>query len=216
MTTLPTDRVWYVAYASNLAPARFRHYLHGGLVPGGVRDYAGCRDPSDPTALVSLSMTGGLVFAGQSRVWGGGMAFYAPLASGEVACRGYLITAAQLADVVAQEVRRPPGGPFAEHLERSLPASGSLTLAGPGPYDVLAHVGDRDGFAQFTITHAHIDDLEPTSPSAPYLRWVARGLRDAHHWDDHVIGTYLAAVPGAAGAWSAADIARLVNGIDHD
>jgi hypothetical protein len=42
-------------------------------------------------------------------VWGGGIAFYDPVAHGRLAARAYLVTFGQLSDVVAQEARRPVG-----------------------------------------------------------------------------------------------------------
>src|SRR3954467_542512 len=107
------QRVWYVAYGSNLALDRFRCYLAGGRPVGGMRVYAGCRDTREPERIVSLQIPGGLGFAGESGVWGGGMAFYDPSAPGLVAGRGYLVTAEQLGDIAAQEMRREPGGEFA-------------------------------------------------------------------------------------------------------
>src|SRR5205085_1218725 len=108
-----TQRIWYVAYGSNLATGRFRCYLSGGRPAGGSRDYVGCRDPRDPTRTEGVEVPGGLVFAGASRVWHGGMAFYDRAAAGVVAGCAYLVTTEQFADVAAQELRRPPGGEFA-------------------------------------------------------------------------------------------------------
>ena len=70
------ERVWYVAYGSNLSLTRFRCYLAGGRPAGGMRDYVGCRDKRDPERIVSVDVPGGLVFAGESKTWSGGMAFY--------------------------------------------------------------------------------------------------------------------------------------------
>ena len=103
------ERLWYVAYGSNLLLERFRCYLAGGRPVGGNRTYAGCRDGSDPQAIIATGIPGRLYFAGRSRMWGGGMAFYDARGTGLVAARAYLITVAQFSDVTAQEMRRPPG-----------------------------------------------------------------------------------------------------------
>ena len=65
------DRVWYVAYGSNLGTDRFRCYLVGGRPDGGNRTYVGCRDATAPARTFSLELPGALVFAGESGVWGG-------------------------------------------------------------------------------------------------------------------------------------------------
>ena len=203
------QRVWYVAYGSNLGWARFRCYLSGGRPAGGLREYAGCRDPQDPARKASLEVAGGIVFAGQSGVWGGGMAFYDRGASGRVACRAYLVTADQFADITSQEMRRPPGGEFARDLAGLLTDVESVHVMGPGRYETITRVGELEGAPMFTVTHGDIAALEPAAPSASYLRWIAAGLREAHGWGAERIAEYLADAPGANGAWTTAEIAAL-------
>ena len=152
-----TQRIWYVAYGSNLAMARFRCYLSGGRPAGGSREYPGCRDPSDPVRTLAIEVPGGLVFAARSRVWGGGMAFYDGARSGVAACRAHLITTQQFADVAAQELRRPPGGEFAIDLAGLLPDVESMVTTGPGRYETVVRLGELDGVAMFTITHHDVD-----------------------------------------------------------
>jgi hypothetical protein len=202
-------RVWYVAYGSNLASRRFRCYLQGGLPDGGRRRYVGCRDPSDPARVVSLDAPGGLVFAGSSGMWGGGMAFYDPDAHGRVACRAYLVTVEQFADVVAQEMRRPPGGEFTTALVSALPRVETVHVMGPGRYETIARLGVRDGAPLLTVTAADIDGLDLAPPSERYLRWIADGLEEAHGWTPERIAAYLSAAPGARGAWTRQDVAAL-------
>lgn len=203
------QKVWYVAYGSNLGMERFRCYLSGGQPAGGMREYAGCIDPSEPGRIVSLDVPGGLVFAGQSGVWGGGMAFYDAHASGRVACRAYLVTAAQFADITAQEVRKPPGGEFARNLAGLLTDVESVHTMGPGRYETVTRLGVRDGAPMFTVTHDEVASLELAAPSAPYLRWISAGLREAYGWDGDRIATYLTAAPGVKGAWTWQEIATL-------
>jgi hypothetical protein len=195
-------RVWYVAYGSNLGLQRFRCYLSGGRPAGGRRDYPGCRDRRDPEGMTALDVGGGLVFAGESGMWGGGMAFYDALAPGRAACRAYLVTVDQFADVVAQEMRRPPGGRFARELAAVLAGVGAVRTMGPGRYETVTRVGQRDGASMFTVTCSDVGSLAPVAPSAPYLGSISAGLREAHRWDEHRIARYLAAAPGVTGAWT--------------
>ena len=65
------------------------------------------------------------------------MAFFDPAGAGRVACRAYLVTAEQFADVAAQEMRRPArrgvrAGPCAV-----LPDVGELHVMGPGRYETV-------------------------------------------------------------------------------
>ena len=205
-----TPRVWYVAYASNLALERFRYYLRGGRVAGGRRVYPGCRDPQDPAGSTGLLLPGRLVFAGRSTVWGGGMAFHDRDAPGEIACRGYLVSRAQLADIVAQETREPPGGRFARRIEQRPPSADTpLRTRGAGLYDSLTFLGCHDEIEMVTITHGRVDSMTPTAPTAPYLRWIVAGLRETHGWDLEQVGHYLAGMPGFRDAWTPEALAGL-------
>lgn len=203
------DRAWYVAYGSNLALGRFRCYLSGGRPAGGIREYPGCRDKSEPERSAGLVVPGGLVFAGESKVWGGGMAFYDAKAAGRVACRAYLVTAEQLEDVAAQEMRRSPGGEFARDLAGLLPEVDSVHTMGPGSYETVARLGMRDGVPMFTVTHGDVSELEPAAPSSAYLKWLVTGLREAHGWESAAIATYLAVAPGAKGAWTVDELTKI-------
>ena len=207
------QEVWYVAYGSNLALDRFRSYLCGGRPSGGLREYPGCRDTRDPARIVSLQVPGGLVFSGDSTVWGGGMAFFDRRARGRVAGRAYLISAEQFADVTAQEMRRPPGGEFARELEGLLTEVESLHTLGHGYYATFVRLGDHEDVPLLTVTHGDVADLVPAAPSAAYISQIATGLHEAHLWGAERIGTYLAPAPGVRPTWSAdqiADVARAV------
>lgn len=208
---IPVQAVWYVAYGSNLALDRFRCYLRGGRPSGGLREYPGCRDARDPASMITLHVSGGLVFSGDSTVWGGGMAFFDHRAPDQVACRAYLISAEQFADVAAQEMRRPPGGEFARKLETVLAQVESSQTMGPGHYETIVRLGVYDGSPLLTVTHGDVAELVPTAPSAAYMTQICTGLHEAHMWDAERIGTYLAPAPGVRPAWTAdqiEDIAR--------
>jgi hypothetical protein len=199
------QRLWYVAYGSNLSVERFRVYLDGGTPVGGARDYPGARDARGPLEDAAVLIPGGLRFVGVSSVWGGGMAVYDAQADGEVAARAYLITAEQFVDVLAQEMRLQPD------LEVDLAAvheTGWHTL-GPGRYQTLAHVGDREGLPLLTFTSADVEHHPLNAPSEGYLRTIALGLQQAHGWTAAAVGYYLARFPGAAGVWSPAAVAAL-------
>ena len=199
------QRLWYVAYGSNLSLERFQIYLQGGRPVGGTRDQPGCRDPLGPEQDVSLMVPGGLRFVGVSSIWGGGMAVYDARAHGEIAARAFLITAEQFIDVLAQEMRLEPG------LDVNLtlvPETGWRTL-GPGRYQTLAHLGTRDELPMLTFTSADVDSHRLNAPAEGYLRTMALGLQESHGWTNREIGRYLTQFPGAAGAWSTKSIERL-------
>lgn len=204
------DRVWYVAYGSNLGTARFRCYLAGGRPDGGTRTYAGCRDPSEPVATFSIELPGALSFSGESGVWGGGMAFFDPDGAGSVACRAHLLTTEQFADVAAQEMRLEPGGVFAQAMAAILPEVRELHRMGPGRYETVVRVGTRDGIPLLTVTNGDLRALVPAPPSAGYVRSIAVGLREAHGWDDSRIAEYLASAPGARDGWTAATVLEVL------
>jgi hypothetical protein len=172
------DLAWYAAYGSNLGRARFTCYVEGGAAPGARRANHGCRDAAPPRDVRPVTIPHRLYFAGASRTWGGGgVAFLDPTpdpAAGTLG-RAWLLTAGQLADVLAQENGRPPPGPDIA-LDR-LAAEGSLTL-GPGPYEHLLHCGDIEGIPVVTFTCARL--LPPAAPGPAYTEIVTAGLAESH------------------------------------
>ena len=190
------QRIWYVAYGSNLSRERFCHYLRGGRPDGVERDYPGCRDTSDELDSFGLLITGGIYFAGRSSSWRAGMAFYDPEASGEVAARAYLITAEQFVDVLAQETLRSPG----MALDLAPAFRGDRYSNGVGGYSDLVRVGERHGLPLVTFTRERRAGHAFMAPSGPYLTAMAIGL--VRHADRSLFvgDTWLRKWPGGAGA----------------
>jgi hypothetical protein len=152
------------------------------------------------------------VFAGSSGTWGGGTAALNRDAEGTVACRAYLVTVEQFADVVAQETRRPPGGDFAMALAAALPRVETAHVLGPGRYETVVRVGCLDGASLLTVTAAEVGRLDLAPPSEGYLRWVVHGLLEAHGWSAEQVAAYLASAPGARGVWTPQAVAALLTG----
>jgi hypothetical protein len=201
------DPLWYAAYGSNMDPARFACYLSGGRPSGASRHYPGCRDASHPRRSRPLTLPGGIYFALESRTWTGGMAFYDPLLPGSAAARAYLVTAAQFADIAAQEMHREPGQPL--DLIASAVSDGSART-GPGRYETLVCPSVVEGHPVLTFTAPWRAGEVPFTPPAPaYLSTIARGLRDTHGWDATRVAGYLADLPGVAGHWEWVDLLNL-------
>ncbi|MET0977150.1 MAG: histone deacetylase [Leifsonia sp.] len=196
------DRIWYVAYGTNLSLARFRCYIHGGRPVGGSRTYPGCRDRTEPEDDVGLDIPGSLYFSGRSSVWGGGMAVYDAGGTGRVAGRAYLLSVGQFADLIAQETRQPPG----TDLDLAVLERTGHQSVGPGRYQTLIRVGGRHGLPMATFTSAAAGDRDVTAPAAIYLRVMAAGLRESRSWSPPRIAAYLAGIAGAERAWTRAAI----------
>ncbi|MEU4804294.1 histone deacetylase [Actinosynnema sp. NPDC023587] len=195
--------VWYVGYGSNLHADRFDCYLSGGTPDGAARGYPGCRDVSPPRAVRPVTAAGGIYFATRSPVWGGGRAFFDPDLPGTAALRGYLITTAQFADVVEQEMYREPG----PEIDLTAVLATGRDQRGPGRYDTLLHLGDVAGHPVLTCTAPWSSgDVEHTAPSGPYLRVLRDGLRAAHGWSTGDAAAYLA---DRTAFWTRAEIEAL-------
>ena len=205
------QRLWYVAYGTNLSIARLRCYLRGGRLPGVQRQYSGCRDRNDPAATFATMVPGEIYFTGQSSVWGGGMAVYDADRPGWVAARAYLLTASQFGDVLAQEMRQQPG----VEIDLTPVHRAGRHSYGAGRYQTLVRVGSRSGLPMLTFTsgqHAR-EDLNP--PTAGYLRTMVLGLRESHGWSHRRIGAHLSSIPGVRGTWTPQQIAALGEELDH-
>lgn len=200
------DLVWYVAYGSNMAAARFSCYLRGGRPTGAGRTYRGCRDGSPPRDSTGVRLRGGIRFAGLSSVWGGGMAFYDPGLDTELAARAYLVTFAQFSDVVAQETRRPVGADLRlgdTTTPRRWPAPSQV-------YESVLHLGDRDERPMLTITS--LQDHPAEAPSAAYLRTLLGGLGETFDWSASARASYLMAAAGVRLGWDHDALVGLCHG----
>lgn len=202
------ERLWYVAYGSNLSRQRFLCYLRGGRPQGGARAYPGCRDHTDPAADEAVLIRGTVYFAGTSTVWGGGMAFYDGRGDEEIPARAYLLTGEQFADVVAQEMRQPPGA----SLDLTPLSRSRLHSFGPGRYQTLVRVGTRRGLAMLTFT-SDSHDKPWNAPTAAYLATMAAGIRQRHGWTPARIAAYLARRPGVTPTWTPAGLRDLADDV---
>lgn len=157
--------------------------------------YAGARDTTMPLADLAVTLPGSLYFAGESRTWGGGVAFYDHESPGATAARAYRITVSQFVDIAAQEMHRLPDSddPLEAVLLTGLPDA--RHQAGPGVYETLIEVGRQDGLPMLTFTAPHgLNAVPHSAPRPAYLAMLAEGLREAHGWDPERIDEYFASV----------------------
>lgn len=185
--------VWYVSYGSNMSKERLAAYVRGGRPEGARTTYVGARDRTLPLDDAAVDLPGRLYFAGESPTWTGGVAFYDHDEPGPTAARAYLITAAQFADIAAQEMHRlpQPDDPIEQIVVDGL--EHGRHEAGPGHYETLIEVGRRDGLPMLTFTAPHGYDAVPhTRPSQAYLATLARGLWESRGWGDTEIAAYFA------------------------
>ena len=185
--------VWYVSYGSNMSAARLACYLEGGCPPGGTRENPGARDATPPARSIPVDLPGTLYFHGDSPQWGGGVAFYDHDTPGFTAARGYLLTAAQFADVAAQEMYRVPqhGDPLEEVV--LAPLDDGRHTVGPGHYETLVEVGRHDDLPLLTFTAPHgAGHVEHHRPSEAYLAMLGEGLRESRGWSAAEVAAYLA------------------------
>ncbi|WSL49429.1 histone deacetylase [Streptomyces sp. NBC_01267] len=186
---------------------RLAAYIEGGQPPGGSMTYPGCRDRRMPSRSVPVELRGVLYFATESPVWGGGRAFYDPEQEGRVYARAYLVSAAQFADIAAQEMYRSPG----EDLDLSAVLTSGVAQLGSGRYETLVCAGQMDGLPVLTFTAPWgADDVTLVPPSRAYVSFVASGLLEAGAWDADTVAAYVASSRGAAGHWSEEAIRGLI------
>lgn len=180
--------VWYAAYGSNMSHARFLTYLRGGRPPGAGRPMRGARDPADPVAEAPCALRHRLRFGGESKVWGGGVAFIDADADADADGAGlgdrrhhtlgrrYLITTEQFVDVLAQESGRPVG----DDVDLGPVLAGSDGVVGTGRYDHVIPLGQQGGHPVLTFTRPAHAWLAPNPPSTAYAATIVRGITEAH------------------------------------
>ncbi|WP_157556651.1 histone deacetylase [Nocardia acidivorans] len=156
-------------------------------------------------------LPGAVYFGGESSVWGGGMAFYAPEPPTgwprTAAARGYLLTAGQFADLVAQEMHRAADG----DLDLTPVLRHGRDMLGSGRYETLVRAGDLDGHPILTCT-APGDPAaaELRAPSARYVGMIAAGLYRTFDWSVGHIHEYLAALPGIDAVWDRGELTAVI------
>jgi hypothetical protein len=195
MGSMRPSHVWYVSYGSNMAADRFACYVLGGRPPGGRRTHPGARDSTPPARSIPVDLPGTVYFAGESRQWGGGVAFYDHATPAGAVGRGYLVTPGQFADVAAQEMHRIPqeGDPLEELVTGPLPDG--RHEVGPGRYETLVEVGRHAGMPMLTFTSPHgAEHIEHNPPTDAYLELVGAGLRESRGWDDAQVEAYFARI----------------------
>ena len=119
-----------------------------------------------------------LVFAGESRWWGGGgVAFIDPQpGDATTLARAYLITAEQFQDVLAQESGREVG----TEVDLAAVASGGSSVLGSGNYDRVVHVG-HDDWPMLTFTAPRsVAALSRNPPGEAYRDTIVRGVVESH------------------------------------
>lgn len=198
MASMGDVEVWYVSFGSNMCRERLACYLAGGQPEGAFVTYPGARDSTMPNDEATVELPGRLYFAGESPIWGGGVAFYDHDRPGPTPAIAYRLSAGQFADIAAQEMHRRPGPGTA--LEAAIAVGptglpGGRFRSGPGSYETVIDVGGRDGLPMLTITAGHtLDAVEHTLPVQAYLDMLAAGLRTGHGWDEARIDEYFAMV----------------------
>lgn len=210
LTDLDSHYIWYVSYGSNLSSERFSCYLAGGVPPGALREYKGCRDTTAPRQDKSVWLPGAVYFAGKFTVWapGGGALFYDPTKPGPAAARARLITVRQFVDIVAQE-NGGEAGDF-DHLITTVGGShlnpavhpvgdqgGELPRSlrvGDGSYGQMILLGIDEGCPAWTFTtHKHLPLNEPPHT---YVEIMVAGLMESFGFSAEESWLYLSRCPG--------------------
>lgn len=158
--------MWYVGYGSNLSASRFARYV------------AECRDATPPERWAAVELAHRLIFARESRTWGGGgVAFLDPVETpGERTLgRAWLVTGEQFADVLAQECGLAVGS-----IE--VPEGiGTAGLSRPGHwYGCVVNLGMHEGWPMFTFTDEAAGALELRPPGPAYRVVIIEGLAESH------------------------------------
>ena len=94
--------VWYACYGSNINYERFMYYINGD-VNEKYSTSKGCSDKSLPLEERQYIFKHPIYFAGDSKRWGGGMAFLDYEHDGKCYGKIYKLKMSQFKDVLEQE-----------------------------------------------------------------------------------------------------------------
>ena len=167
MSSAP-ERVWYVAYGSNINKTRFLRYLEGD------EGHVGARSAVHPVEGRFVTAPLQLRFAGESQRWGGGVCFVDPDPAATAYVRAWDVTAEQFEDVFAQENRRAIGQPF----DWAAAMAGTAVI-GESWYSRVVRLDlpfASDAHPAMTFTWTKSLPLNP--PSAAYRDTIVAGLQE--------------------------------------
>ena len=146
------DYVWYACYGSNINYDRFMYYINGDL-DEKYSSINGCVDKSKPVEEKKYIFKCPIYFSGESKKWGGGMAFLDYENSGNAYGKIYKVKMIQLKGVLEQEQQRKL-------------------------YDTILIVDYVDNIPVFTFTTKHKLDDKLNQPSKAYIEVIKEGLLD--------------------------------------
>ena len=200
--------VWYACYGSNMDANRLACYIQGGTPLGGARNYRGCDDKSMPTAETSMELPYPLYFAGESKVWTGGVALIDSTISQQgTKGKAYLITSSQFEQVAAQESGRDYATPVDIALLRH---QGQLTIGdGSRSYDKVLYCGEYKQYPVLTLT-SPFPKQPYTKPSHAYIRVIVSGLQSTYKLTSNEIFEYLYLQPGISGKYTEEELSSVI------
>lgn len=205
--------IWYASYGSNLLEERFHCYIRGGQPEGSIATFKGCSDKTLPVENEEIYISRELYFARSSSNWeNGGMAFIdAEFGKAqETMGRMYLITREQFIEVVKQEIKHE--GELNIDFELAI-SKGSQTFRPNSYYGHIIYLGEKRGHSIFTFTHQR--NYEPTKPSIPYIKTIAKGINEIYpNISKEEIIDYLMPKKGIANNYSKEEITSIVYSID--
>lgn len=184
VSSAPIDQrpshVWYLAYGSNLNPARLGLYLSGGETEPGARN------PAPPSADRWMQLPFRLEFGHASQRWsGGGVAFVFPDTAATAWFRAWRLTVEQFEDVFAQENRLSVG---TELPWDSLAREGHHLDLTSRWYGRL-HVIERG--QEPLLTFSSPTSVPPNPPHVDYRATIEAGFEDNPAVDAAAVATYL-------------------------
>lgn len=180
------ERVWYLAYGSNVNEARFLRYLQGGPPEPGARD------ATPPQRSAWTTVPHRLSFGLESQRWSGGGVAFLDTTTTELPTivRAWDITAEQFEDVCMQENR----GEVGTALDWQQLAQGPVTLDRETwyryvlPCSAAGLAGDQPA-----LTFTSPVSIAANAPHEDYLNTIRSGLAEHPDLDVAAIESYLEA-----------------------
>ena len=163
--------VWYVSYGSNMSAGRLARTSRAARRKAAIATTL-VPNSSLPRRSVPVDLPGALYFAGDSRQWGGGVAFYDHDArepwQAPTAARAYLVTAQQFADVAAR--RCTASRRRATRSRRS--SSGGSTVVGTTSVRVATRPSSRSACSRMPDAAVHLAPRDRPRRAHPAFRGV--------------------------------------------
>ena len=210
------DKIWYVAYGSNINKDRLLKYIDGGLYNVTKKAHFGSTDTTKPSKIAIGHIDKRVYFAKNSPSWEGqAVAFINHISEPQIRskCVYYLVSKRQFLDIYLQENGLNPKDASNKGLIDSIRIEDNFMLGSPEQftfYGRMVSLGEKEGIPCYSFTAK--EPFEYNTPGKEYVHVIGQGLKQRFNLNSKQAAFYLMGLDGIKNStWTPNDLKELLN-----